>query len=54
MNIEINDPALEARFQRQIHAAGAASMEEALRRLLETQEEQDRRFLENRCSGETS
>jgi hypothetical protein len=48
MNIEIHDPALEARIQRQIHAAGAASAEEALIRLLETQEEQDRWLLENR------
>jgi hypothetical protein len=30
MNIEIHDPALEARIQRQIHATGAASAEEAL------------------------
>ena len=30
MNIEINDAALEARIQKQIHATGAASAEEAL------------------------
>jgi hypothetical protein len=48
MNIEIHDPALEARIRRQIHATGAASAEEALLRLLETQEEQDRWLLENR------
>jgi len=48
MNIEIHDPALEARIRRQIHATGAASPEEALLRLLETQEEQDRWLLENR------
>jgi hypothetical protein len=48
MNIEIHDPALEARIQRQIHATGAASAEEALIRLLETQEEQDRWLLEDR------
>jgi hypothetical protein len=42
MDIEIHDTALEARIQKQIHATGAASAEEALLRLLETQEEQDR------------
>jgi hypothetical protein len=48
MNIEIHDTALEARIQKQIQATGAASAEEALLRLLETQEEQDRRLLENK------
>jgi hypothetical protein len=48
MNIEIHDAALEARIQRQIQATGAASAEEALLRLLETQEEQDRWLLENK------
>jgi hypothetical protein len=48
MNIEIHDAALEARIKRQIHATGAASAEEALLRLLETQEEQDRWLVENR------
>jgi hypothetical protein len=48
MNIEINDAALEARIQRQIQATGAANAEEALRLLLETQEEQDRWLLENK------
>ena len=42
MNIEIRDSALEARIQRQLQATGAASVEEVLLRLLETQEEQDR------------
>ena len=42
MDIEIHDTALEARIQKQIHATGAASAEEALLRILETQEEQDR------------
>jgi hypothetical protein len=42
MNIEIRDSALEARIQRQLKATGAASVEEVLLRLLETQEEQDR------------
>jgi hypothetical protein len=50
MNIEIRDMALEARIQRQIQATGAASPEEALLRLLETQEEQDRWLLENKLS----
>ena len=44
-DIEFHDPALEARIQRQIRAIGAASAEKALRHLLETQEEQDRRLL---------
>ena len=48
MNIEIHDTALEARIQKQIQATGAASVEEALLRLLETQEEQDRWLLENK------
>lgn len=48
MNIEIHDSALEARIRQQIHATGAVSVEEALLRLLETQEEQDRWLLENR------
>jgi hypothetical protein len=47
MNIEINDTALEARIQKQIQVTGAASAEEALLHLLETQEEQDRWLLEN-------
>lgn len=50
MNIEINDRALEARIQKQIQAPGAASAEEALLRLLETQEEQDRWLLENKAT----
>jgi hypothetical protein len=50
MNIEINDRALEARIQKQIQAMGAASAEEAVLRLLETQEEQDRWLLENKVT----
>ncbi len=50
MNIEIHDAALEARLQKQIQATGAASPEEALLRLLETQEEQDRWLVENKNS----
>ena len=48
MNIEIHDTALEARIQKQIQATGAASAEEALLRLVETQEEQDRWLLVNK------
>src|SRR6202043_2718074 len=48
MNIEIRDPALEARIQKQLQATGSGSVEEVLLRLLETQEEQDRWLLENR------
>ena len=48
MHIEIDNPALEARLRRQIQATGAASPEEALLHLLETQEEQDRWLIENR------
>jgi hypothetical protein len=48
VNIEIRDRELEARIQRQIRATGSGSVEEALLRLLETQEEQDRWLLENR------
>ncbi len=48
MNIEIHDSALEARLQRQVHSTDSATVEEALLRLLDTQEEQDRWLLENR------
>jgi hypothetical protein len=48
MNIEIHDAALEARIKKQLQATGSASVEEVLLRLLETQEEQDRRLAENR------
>lgn len=50
MNIEIHDPALEARFKRQIQATGATTPEEALLHLLKTQEELDRWLTENRES----
>ena len=50
MNIEIRDPALEARLQKQVEATGSGSVEEALLRLLETQEEQDRWLTENRAA----
>jgi len=45
MNIEIRDAALAARIQRQMQATSSGSVEEALLRLLETQEEQDRWLL---------
>jgi hypothetical protein len=48
MNIEIRNPALEARIQKQLQATGSGNVEEVLLRLLETQEEQDRWLLENR------
>lgn len=48
MNIEIRDPALEARLRKQLQATGSGSVEEVLLRLLETQEEQDRWLLDNR------
>jgi hypothetical protein len=50
MNIEIHDAALEARIQKQIQATGAASAEEALLRLLDTQEEQDRWLSESKSA----
>jgi post-segregation antitoxin (ccd killing protein) len=48
MNIEIRDAALAARIEKQLKTSGSASIEEVLRRLLETQEEQDRWLLENK------
>jgi hypothetical protein len=48
VNIEIRDPALEARLRKRLEATGSGSVEELLLRLLETQEEQDRWLLENR------
>ena len=42
MKIEIHDAALEKRIRKQIESTGADNPEEAVRRLLETQEEQDR------------
>lgn len=50
MNIEIHDPALEARLRRQIEATGCGSLQEVLLHLLETQEEQDRWLAENRSA----
>lgn len=48
MNIEIRDAALAARIEKQLKTSGSGGIEEVLRRLLETQEEQDRWLLENR------
>jgi hypothetical protein len=48
MTIEIRDPSLEARIQKQLQATGSASVEEVLLRLLDTQEAQDRWLMENR------
>ncbi len=50
MQIDINNPSLEARLRRQVEATGAASAEELLTHLLETQEEQDRWLIENRTA----
>jgi hypothetical protein len=52
MRIEIDDPALEARIQKQVQATGAGSVLEALNRILQTQEEQDRWLLENHAEIE--
>jgi len=48
MQIEIRDPALQARIQEQLKSSGSSDMEDVLRHLLETQEEQDRWLLENK------
>ena len=50
MQIEIRDPALQARIQEQLKSSGSSDMEDVLRRLLETQEEQDRWLLENKAA----
>lgn len=50
MSIEIRNPALESRLQKQAEATGSGTIEEALLRLLETQEEQDRWLAENRTA----
>ena len=48
MTIEIRDASLEARIQKQMQVMGAASAEEALLHLLNTQEEQNLWLMENR------
>lgn len=46
--IEIRDAVLEERIARQIERTGAASVREALSRIIDTQEEQDRWLAEQR------
>lgn len=48
MNIEIHNPDLRARLQKQIETTGSSNVEETLQRLLETQEEQNRWLAQNR------
>ena len=50
MSIEINNATIEARLQKHVERTGSSSVEEALVRLLETQEEQDRWLSENRAT----
>ncbi len=50
MNIEIRNPDLRARLQGQIESTESGNVEEALLRLIETQEEQDRWLAENRVA----
>jgi predicted transcriptional regulator len=52
MNIDIHDPALEARIQKQLQRTGSRTIEEVLLHLLETQEEQDRWLLENAAAND--
>jgi hypothetical protein len=52
MTIEIRDPSLEARIQKQLQATGSASVEEVLLCLLDTQEEQDRWAMELQLASE--
>lgn len=47
MRIDIRDPELEARIERQLRSSGG-SVEQVLLRLLDTQEEQDRWLAEHR------
>jgi hypothetical protein len=49
MSIEIHNPLIEARLQKQVERTGSGNVEEALLRILETQEEQDRWLAENRA-----
>ena len=50
MHIDIQDASVEARIHHQMQSMGASSVEEALLRLLDTQEEQDRWLLENKSA----
>lgn len=47
MKIEIHDEKLESRLLKQLEQTGSATLEELLRRLVETQEEQDRWLADN-------
>ena len=49
MTIEIRNPAIEARLRKQVAATASGSVEEALLRMLDAQEEQDRWLAENRA-----
>jgi hypothetical protein len=46
--IEIRDPSLEARINKQLRNLGTTSVHEVLRHLLESQEEQDLWLMQNR------
>lgn len=48
MKIEIQDASVEARLQEQMRAMNVASAEEAILHLLESKEENDRWFQDNR------
>ncbi|MBS1825675.1 MAG: hypothetical protein JST93_10170 [Acidobacteria bacterium] len=50
MQIEILNPAIEARLRKQLQSTGASSVEEVLQHLLETQEAQDDWLLVNRAA----
>jgi hypothetical protein len=51
MSIEIHDATVEARLHRQMQAIGTDNVTEALQRLLNTQEEQDRWLLETKAEN---
>lgn len=48
MNIEIRNPTLQARLQKQLEATGSGTLEEVLLHLLDTQEGQDNWLTDNR------
>ena len=52
MSIEIHDGALEKRLRQQVESTGASSVEELLRSLLESKEEQDRWLMENHAAND--
>lgn len=53
MQIEIRDPVLKPKLEKQLKATGASNVEDVLRRLLETQEEHDRWLVENKEAIQT-